>query len=185
MIREGAASRAVKEQLEQVVLDDLKGEGPRQLSERIQADRARRKLEGKPITIAGETLDGKPFSTEAWKGRVVVVDFWGTWCEPCKRELPALKAVYDRHHDRGLEVVGVPSDRKGELTAFLNAHKDVVWPQLPMKGPPGFHKLAKDYELEVSGIPARFVIDREGVLRSVDARDNLEELVAKLIEEKK
>jgi YVTN family beta-propeller protein len=184
MLGQGPASRATKVRIEQIILDDLKGDGPRQLAERIEANRARRTHEGKPITLAGDTLEGKPFSTDGWKGRVIVVDFWATSCAACKQDLPMLRALYDRYHDKGLEIVGVPSDRKAELVPFMQTNKDIAWPQLPMKGPPGFHKLAKDYQMELSGIPVRFVIDRKGTLRSAEAGDDLEELIASLLAEK-
>jgi thiol-disulfide isomerase/thioredoxin len=185
MIRQGASSVAAREPLEQIVLHDLRGEGARQVGEQIAAQMKLRGMEGKPLTIAGQTLDGdKPFSTDEWKGRVIVVYFWATWCEPCKRELPELQDLYNRQHGRGLEIVGVSNDSPGDLKSFLAANKEIIWPQLPKKGPPGFHDLALKFQIDACGIPARFVIDRKGILRSVDPYENLEQRVTSLLDEK-
>ena len=53
------------------------------------------------------TLDGAPLGDEALRGKVVLVNFWATWCAPCERELPALQSVYSRHQGQGFEIVGV------------------------------------------------------------------------------
>src|SRR3989442_9556138 len=184
MMRQGAAPRAAREPVEQIVLHDLRGEGARQVGQQIAAQIKQRAMEGKPLTIAGQTLDDKPVSTDDWKGRVIVVYFWATWCEPCKRELPDLQKLYDRRHEHGLEIVGVNNDRGDDLKSFLGANKEISWPQLPKKGPPGFHDLALQYQIDISGIPARFVIDRKGILRSVVPYEDLEQRVSELLDEK-
>jgi len=66
-------------------------------------------LTGEPVKVSGKTVDGKPFDISEYKGKVVIVDFWATWCGPCLAELPNLKKIYQKYHDRGLEIVGVIS----------------------------------------------------------------------------
>ncbi len=74
------------------------------------AVRRARLLTGDPVKVSGKTIDGKPFDISQYKGKVVIVDFWATWCGPCLAELPNLKKIYEKYHDRGLEIVGVNLD---------------------------------------------------------------------------
>lgn len=141
-----------------------------------------RAMEGKPLTLQGPTPQGGVVSTADYKGKVVLVDFWATWCGPCKDELPKLKKVYAQYHSQGLEVVGVSCDNDGEaLVQFLGQNRDMPWPQLFDAGQPGWHALASEYG--INAIPTMFLIDRKGILRSVDARTNYEKLVPELLKE--
>lgn len=143
-------------------------------------------LVGKPLVIRGTLPDGKEFSTEQWMGKVVLIDFWATWCGPCRAELPRLRQMYDKYHGQGLEVLGISSDRKMEsLKAFLEKDPSMVWPTLVdleaiKEGKPN-PMLA---EMGVLAIPQMFVIDRKGVLRSVEARAEMETLIPKLLAER-
>lgn len=152
------------------------------MNNRFEAQAKLRALEGKPMTLEGPTPSGAHFSTADFKGKVVLVDFWASWCGPCKEELPKLKKVYAQYHSQGLEVVGVSCDNTGEeLLKFLSQNKDMPWPQLFDAGNPGWHALAAQYN--VNSIPTMFLIDRKGIVRSVEARANFEKLVPELLKE--
>jgi thiol-disulfide isomerase/thioredoxin len=141
-------------------------------------------LQDKPLVISGTTMNGRPVTTADWKGQVVLIDFWATWCEPCKDDLPRLKQLFKTHHDKGLQIVGVNCDiRMDDLKAFLASNPDAVWPQLydPTNPQVGLHPLAVKFG--VIALPRMFLIDRNGVVRSTDARDNFEQLVPKLLSE--
>jgi len=142
-------------------------------------------VENKPLTITGTTVDGKPFSTDPWKGKVVLVDFWATWCGPCLQELPKVKDIYQKYHEKGLEIVGVSNDYKGDdLKQFMTKNPDMPWPQL-------FDPKAAESQswnpittgFGIDGIPTMFLIDKKGVCRTVEARENMEELIPKLLAE--
>ena len=116
-------------------------------------------FEGKPTVLEGALPDGKHFSTADWKGKVILVNFWATWCNPCREELPRIQKVYAQHHAKGLEVLGITSDTDREvLLGFLARNLQMPWPELFDARNRGFHPLAEKYRIEA--IPVLFLIDR-------------------------
>src|SRR5690606_1724849 len=71
-------------------------------------------LPGNPIQVTGTLLDGSPFNWDAYRGKVVLVDFWATWCGPCRAEVPNVIKMYQAYHDKGFDVVGISLDEKPE-----------------------------------------------------------------------
>jgi peroxiredoxin len=135
---------------------------------------------GQPFpSLSGTTVDGKAISLAACKGKVVLVDFWATWCGPCVRELPNVKAAYEKYHAKGFDVVAVSLDEnKAKLTEFIAAKK-IPWPQI-FDGKGWENAVAKQFK--VQSIPAAFLIDREGRLVAKSVRGPaLEEALAKAI----
>jgi peroxiredoxin len=113
------------------------------------------------------------------------VDFWATWCGPCREELPRVKKAYADFHDKGLEVLGVSNDYKADdLTKFVAADPAMPWPQLFDPAAAAQHKWHPITEgFGINGIPMMFLIDKKGVLRTVEARENFEEEIPKLLAE--
>ncbi|MCB2203626.1 TlpA family protein disulfide reductase [bacterium] len=101
--------------------------------------------------------DGKVYSLESLKGKVVVLNFWATWCPPCKAEIPDLKRVYDKYGEKGVEILGVSLDNKGwsVLKPFVEKW-DINYPIVL-----GGIDIARDYG-NVRSIPTTFIINREG-----------------------
>jgi thiol-disulfide isomerase/thioredoxin len=186
MANMGPASKAVTERAEDIILADLKGEFADQVGSQIKGQRKVRESMGKPVELAGKQLDGTPLSTKNWKGKVILVDFWATWCQPCMEELPRVKRMYLDHHAKGLEILGVSCDTEAEeLKGFLAKNKDMQWPQLfdATQNPKlEWNPLAKDWG--ITSIPTMFLIDRKGILRSVEAGRDYEEQIPKLLAEK-
>jgi len=138
---------------------------------------------GRPFVLRAETIDQKAISTSEWKGKVIVIDFWATWCPPCRAALPDLIKLYQENHDKGLEVLGISNDTSLiELRKFLADNKEMVWPQLFNPSPPdGWSRFS--HEMEITGIPTTAFIDRNGVLRDISVGDLQPDLVAKLLAE--
>ena len=120
-----------------------------------------------PFPFKAIDLNGRALSLDNYKGRVVLLDFWATWCGPCVGELPETRVVYNKYHAQGFDVVGISLDEKrGDLTAFLKK-ENLTWPQV-FDGKGWDSPLAKQYG--VKAIPATFLIGRDGKIAAVDVR---------------
>jgi peroxiredoxin len=127
-------------------------------------------------------LAGKPLSVAGYKGKVLLVDFWATWCGPCRTELPNVIKTYDAHHKDGFEIIGVSLDQdKQKLTSFLT-DKKITWAQY-FDGKGWQNALAQKYG--VQSIPATYLLDRQGVIIGKDLRgDDLEQAVTQALAKK-
>lgn len=157
---------------------------------------ARLGLVGQPAPgIEGKDVDGRPVRLADLKGKVVLVDFWATWCPPCVASFPALRQLSREYRDRGFAILGVnlddlarleadrpdakaPPATEDELRWFLVAQR-AGWPNLVG---PGAVAAAKAYGVEE--IPAGFLIDRDGKIIHVELRDQaLSRTLAQLLGE--
>jgi thiol-disulfide isomerase/thioredoxin len=153
------------------ILESSGSEEVRGMAERAAGPARRLALPGNPMKITGTLLSsGKPFDQASLSGRVVLVDFWATWCGPCVAEIGNLKAEYAKWHSKGFEVVGVSLDEdRDALAAFVKA-KEIPWPILfeEPDGPAWQHPLATYYG--ITGIPTVVLIGPDGNVVTFDAR---------------
>ena len=110
-----------------------------------------------PLVLTG--LDGKTFDLAKLRGKVVLINYWATWCAPCKVEMPTLDAFFRRYHEQGLEIIGISVDFKDDIKKVPNAAKALAYPVALIGaisengfGPP-------------EGVPLTYVIDTGGVVR--------------------
>jgi thiol-disulfide isomerase/thioredoxin len=106
-------------------------------------------------------LDGQPLSVAGYKGKVVMVDFWATWCGPCVGEVPNVAKVYEKYHDKGFEIIGVSLDQDGnkdKLISFTKEH-NMPWRQY-FDGKFWNNDLAVKYGIR--SIPAAYLLDGTG-----------------------
>jgi thiol-disulfide isomerase/thioredoxin len=138
---------------------------------------------GKPYEFSLTTSDGQAIESGKLRGKVVLIDCWASWCGPCLREMPEVKKVYEKYHNKGLEVIGLSLDQDPKAAAAAVKKHAIPW--LLVIVPPG--EEARELWTQaarIESIPRLLVVGRKGVLRAdlSSARD-LEKVVAGLLAE--
>lgn len=128
---------------------------------RLESDDTKR--QGADFTLAD--LQGKPWHLRDLQGKVVLVNFWATWCPPCRKEMPDLQALYDKYRDQGFVVLAISDEESAKVAPFI-AERKITYPVLLDPG----RKVNDAFVVE--GIPKSFVYDRSGklVAQSIDMR---------------
>lgn len=128
------------------------------------------------------TPTGEMLSLKDAMGKVTVVDFWASWCKPCRIENPNVVRIYNKYHDKGLNIVGVSLDKASQKDKWLEAiEKDNLTWQHVSNLEYWNEPIAQTYG--VRSIPATFVLDENGVIVAKDLRgDDLEKKIAELLE---
>ncbi|MBC8347339.1 MAG: TlpA disulfide reductase family protein [Verrucomicrobia bacterium] len=133
---------------------------------------------GKGLDMKFTATDGTEVDLAKMKGKVVLIDFWATWCGPCVAEIPNVKKTYEKLHSKGFEIIGISLDsNEDKLTQFIKK-KDMPWPQY-FDGKGWKNKISTQHGIR--SIPAMWLVDKEGNLVDKKARTNLEEKVEKLL----
>lgn len=131
---------------------------------------------GDVMPIKFTSVQGEEIDLAAMRGKVVLVDFWATWCGPCIAELPNVQETYAKHHDKGFEIIAISLDKdKDKLTEFIEAKK-MPWPQY-FDGKGWQNEISTGFG--ISSIPATFLIGVDGKIVATNLRgDALEKAVA-------
>ena len=124
-------------------------------------------------------VEGKPLSISQYKGKVVLVDFWATWCGPCVVKLPEIQAAYTKYHDKGFEVVGISLDEEKDALQKFVKQKKMPWPEF-FDGKRWENKLAVKYGVDAT--PTGYLLDRDGkIIAKLSGDEDLDSTVAKAL----
>jgi peroxiredoxin len=135
---------------------------------------------GKPLDIKFMAIDGREVDLSQMKGKVVLIDFWATWCVSCVEETPLLKESYEKFHSRGFDIVGISFDTNEKaLKNFVQQH-NLPWPQY-LDGHDSLKTFAAEFVIEE--IPTLWLVDKKGILRETEVCDDLQGKVEKLLAE--
>lgn len=134
--------------------------------------------------VQGTTLDGKPFDLAGYKGKIVVVNFWASWCAPCRAEAPSMEKIYQANKSSGVEFVGIDiKDGKDNAQAFARTFK-ITYPSVFDQA----GRIALSFRgIPPNAVPSTLIIDRQGnvAARAIGSVSytSLRDLVTKLAAE--
>ena len=131
-----------------------------------------------PLDLKFTSVDGQSIDLSKMRGKVVLVDFWATWCPPCREEVPNVVAAYQKYHDKGFEVLGISLDQdKDALLAFTKGH-GMVWPQY-FDGKGWDNDISKGFGIQE--IPTMWLVGKDGKLITTNGREDLAGQVEKAL----
>jgi thiol-disulfide isomerase/thioredoxin len=163
------------------IFEEIARKGSDDAKESAQAQLRKIDRVGKPLDLSFTDVNGKPVNLKDYAGKVVLVDFWATWCGPCRAALPEVKEIYAKYREKGFEIIAISFDKeKSDLTKFI-AEEKMTWPQY-FDGLGWENKLGTKFE--ISGIPTVWLVDKKGILRELNAGIGLVAKVEKLLAEK-
>ena len=128
-------------------------------------------LPGNKIELFGSMLDGSELDWESYRGKVVLVDFWATWCGPCRAEVPNVLSMYRAYHEKGFEVLGISLDATPEDAESYISQNEIPWPTMfSMNEEERRWQQPMAVHYGVTGIPLAILVDRDGTVVSMNAR---------------
>lgn len=135
---------------------------------------------GENLQLRFKAIDGRQVDVQKLRGKVVLVDFWATWCGPCLADMPELKKLHQEYHGKGLEVVGISFDEsKSKLESYVKKEK-IPWPQY-FDGKGWDNEIGN--ELALRNVPTVVLLDKAGVLRFLNPRKDLADKIQQLLAE--
>jgi len=137
-------------------------------------------VSGKPLELKFTAADGTPVDLARLRGKVVLVDFWATWCHPCMGEVPNVVAAYKKYHSKGFEIIGISLDKDKDKMIQVTREMEMVWPQF-FDGKGWGNEISTRYHIH--GIPTMWLVNKQGIVASTQARGHLDAEIEKLLAE--
>jgi thiol-disulfide isomerase/thioredoxin len=172
---DGEADEALVKMLEQVIPIFEKSQDQKVQEKLAEANlpgiMRRLTLLGNPMEITGTLLDGKEVDWASYRGKVVLVDFWATWCGPCRAEIPNVLEMYEAYHDKGFDVLGISLDATPEAAKKYVDENKLPWASI-------FPKKEDEREWQnplvtyygITGIPTAILVGKDGKVVNMNAR---------------
>jgi len=135
---------------------------------------------GKTVSLKFDAADGSPVDLARLRGKVVLIDFWATWCGPCMKEVPNVVAAYQKYHDKGFEILGISLDKNKDAMLRVAAQKGMTWPQY-FDGKAWNNEISSGFQIRQ--IPTMWLVNKNGLVATTEARANLDVEIAKLLAE--
>jgi thiol-disulfide isomerase/thioredoxin len=132
-------------------------------------------LKTKPLDLKYTAADGREVDVAKLRGKVVLVDFWATWCPPCVAEVPKIVEAFQKHHSQGFEIVGVSLDQDKDAMTSFTARKGMSWPQY-FDGQKWDNKISSSFG--VDEVPQMWLLDKKGML--VATTDSIESIAPQI-----
>ena len=131
------------------------------------------------INFESESIFGEKIVLEELRGNIVLLDFWGTWCAPCREEIPKLKSIYEQYKNKNFKLIGIANDKLEALNKFVKEN-NIEWSQIIQEND---KSIISDYN--VVAYPTTFLIDEEGkILTKGHSTNGLSEKLAEIFKEK-